>query len=1260
MAKEVLTHSERYVRKTNRIILIIGIITLFVFLFGILLLGADSEEVEDQYVPDSGIQEETNIAGEQTVDNNPEIEFDEAPDVERPITMAPNPVNMGQVVLGNEASNVITIGTNGKSAIKILSVDLEDAPFEGFSYETNCKDKELRGKTTCMITMKWLPTVAANVQNNFKIVWHETNVTGANAKHDEVPVFGSSVHKEDCNFCDTGVSGNAGANVITPDQNVRYAVGPDGKIIGVIDEDGIVRDANGNEIGRVNSDGMVLDKDGNIIGVASTSKLILDENGNVIGYVDAQGVAHDKQGNVVGTMLADGTIVDAEGNLIGKAVDYGYIYDDNGNIIGRVLEDGTAVDLDGNVIGKIDDKGNVIDAQGRVIGHVSKSGEVIFDEQGNPTGIVMPNGDIVNENGDVIGRIDENGNAVAVQKIGKRGSAAQMITDENGNIIGYVKDGKAYDFNGNEIGTVDAQGNVIDKNGKRIGQVTNTWHDLAIDENGKVIGYVDSDGTVGTINGDIVGYMNDKGEIIGQGLGEGIILGRKGKDVRLALDEKGKVIGYADEKGDFIDENGKVIGKVDQQGNIIDQQGNIIGRQGDRAALAINKNGKVIGYVNQKGLVRNYKGEIIGISDAAGTIRSFGMKIIGTIINKNLLPITPDGKVLGVINNRGEVVDAQQKVVGKMRPNGMVTDISGAKIIALGVQPGYVVNWGCDISLKLDKDGVVRQDDVDTKNRVYPDGTVWSEDGHFVGRTMMTGSVYDNECQYIGEANADGYVRDVNKKEVGCLNPDGTVLDLEEPRIKGHLVYPTAVMSSNWQKLGVLDANGTLKDSSGDLIGCVDGDGDVYDRNMAYLGTAVNAKYAFDFNGKLMGVFDQFGNVSMPNVDRPQIFMDNLIADKSMRIVGFAAPEISIFVDAEGRKIGHLFPDGNIYDATGAVVERLNGATEGYYGGKAGKLFKPSYVVDMDGRLLGKVNYDLNVFDFKGSFIGRVDAKGQMFDEKGRQVGGVVQQGAARSYNGVYLGYAVKQGRVVELEDVQDGDGKRYHKGEITGYVVPDGHVMNNGQIVGEVIPATIVADVFGQYAGFSNDHGVVIGRDGKSSTVLLPGGSSVMNHVPMKTGFVIDFSGKLIGKVLPTGMFVDLKNVEGGRVLADGKVISGEGKFLGEVLEGDVVIGNDDRVKGILGFDGNVYAGGNVIGHAITDGLAVDKQNNVIGRIFTIGNTILSSRGMYIGRLAANGRVLDLNNREVGFIKSNGSYVDADKKVTGYSLPEVARNRRN
>ena len=49
MAKEVLTHSDRYVRKTNRIILIVGIITLLVFLFGLMLLTTETPEEEQHY-----------------------------------------------------------------------------------------------------------------------------------------------------------------------------------------------------------------------------------------------------------------------------------------------------------------------------------------------------------------------------------------------------------------------------------------------------------------------------------------------------------------------------------------------------------------------------------------------------------------------------------------------------------------------------------------------------------------------------------------------------------------------------------------------------------------------------------------------------------------------------------------------------------------------------------------------------------------------------------------------------------------------------------------------------------------------------------------------------------------------------------------------------------------------------------------------------------------------------------------------------------
>ena len=51
MSKEVLTSSERYVRKTNRIILIVGITSFVVFLFGLLLLvSSGGETVEQQEV----------------------------------------------------------------------------------------------------------------------------------------------------------------------------------------------------------------------------------------------------------------------------------------------------------------------------------------------------------------------------------------------------------------------------------------------------------------------------------------------------------------------------------------------------------------------------------------------------------------------------------------------------------------------------------------------------------------------------------------------------------------------------------------------------------------------------------------------------------------------------------------------------------------------------------------------------------------------------------------------------------------------------------------------------------------------------------------------------------------------------------------------------------------------------------------------------------------------------------------------------------
>ena len=302
MSKEVLTHSESYVKKTNRIILAVGITSFIIFIFGVVLLIKSNKVVDDYEEPVFTDNDDAlNIGNTSPLTDN--LEFGIVDDGEVPITMTPDPVSMGQVVLGTEAKNVLTIGTNGKTAIKIDDVELAEPPFDGFTYEDNCTDEELRGEQTCNITMNWIPVIHGNVQNNFIISWHEANLTRSNAKSAKVPVEGSAIRKEDCNFCETALPQGAAsateqAKAEIAAKQVRNAVGPNGEVIGTIDEDGYVRDADGNIIGRMNANGLVVDDNGNVIGVGDNRKLVYDEFGNVIGHVNPDGTVVDKDGKL--------------------------------------------------------------------------------------------------------------------------------------------------------------------------------------------------------------------------------------------------------------------------------------------------------------------------------------------------------------------------------------------------------------------------------------------------------------------------------------------------------------------------------------------------------------------------------------------------------------------------------------------------------------------------------------------------------------------------------------------------------------------------------------------------------------------------------------------------------------------------------------------------------------------------------------------------------------------------------------------------
>ena len=179
--------------------------------------------------------------------------------------------------------------------------------------------------------------------------------------------------------------------------------------------------------------------------------------------------------------------------------------------------------------------------------------------------------------------------------------------------------------------------------------------------------------------------------------------------------------------------------------------------------------------------------------------------------------------------------------------------------------------------------------------------------------------------------------------------------------------------------------------------------------------------------------------------------------------------------------------------------------------------------------------------------------------------------------------------------------------------------------------------------------------------TAILPGGSTDKDLTILKRSSYLDYNGQVEGTVSVTGATLNKSNQINGRVLSDGSVVNEDGQLSGELIDGDIVINNEDKFVGYVMLDGSVKSkDGAKIGRLLSKELAIDDKNNILGRVFKIGATVLNNKGEYIGRVTSEGKVLNKKGENIGYIKNNGSYIDLDKKVSGYVLQEVAKNRRN
>ena len=243
----------------------------------------------------------------------------------------------------------------------------------------------------------------------------------------------------------------------------RYAFDNDDLYLGRVLENARVVNNKNEEVGIVSAEGYVLDK-GEKIGYAAYDMYIYNDEGKTIGYIDKNAMVKNFSGNKIGS-LNKGFVVNENDKLIGRINRDFWVIGPENSIAGEIRIDGKLYSLDGEMLGKVDKSGKIKDSQGNVIGTP------------NPLQYYLSGKKKVKPEGEADEEYD--GDKVASQK----------LSDDELSGFGSEIVGIALTPDGDYLGNIMSNGDVVDKNGNVIG--TKMDGGLIVDKNGNVIGVED-------------------------------------------------------------------------------------------------------------------------------------------------------------------------------------------------------------------------------------------------------------------------------------------------------------------------------------------------------------------------------------------------------------------------------------------------------------------------------------------------------------------------------------------------------------------------------------------------------------------------------------------------------------------------------------------------------------------------------------------------------------------------------------------------
>lgn len=1060
-----------------------------------------------------------------------------------------------------------------------------------------------------------------------------------------------------------------------------------------VDEDGFIRDQEGNAIGKlvegdaedlagytIGDDGEILDDEGDLVGrtevLPEKIQQMKDE------AAEQAGEAGDAGPRLPGLEALEGLTVDPTG----------LIYNEEGDTIGQLVE-GNPADLQGIAC---NENGEFLDDEGNVIGKaqihpdappIEEEIEGEFDEEGadeedieggaedNVDGVAGEIDDALDQGGEALEAVPELPGVEALE--GMEVNDEGQIVDEEGNVLGEVAEGDIDQIKGL---TVNDQGEVVDEDGNVLGRV-----ELAEGAAEKLA----------------------EAQEAAQGAADGLQ-----PDVRildgLKVNKKGKILnGDGEEIGELVDgDPSQCAGKkVNDKGEVLDKSGNVIGRveiiPGEAADEAMKELAEELGLeipedtpqlpdldildglkVNKKGQILNEDGEPIGELIEGDISQCAGKKVNdkGEVLDK-------DGKVIGKVQTlpqeaeetAEELQEEAEDGVPELPPldilEGLTVNKSGKLIDADGNFVGELIEGD---PKKLSKMGITCD----------AEGQFWDDKGHVIGRAQTVPQENaEEEAPFAGLegliVNKEGYVEDENgnivghvvegdaKKLVGrAVDEDGDILD-KKGSVVGHAERLQEEEQAEEEPVDLSVLAGKTVNKQGNVIGD-DGTpiGRLIEGNPKELaGKKIDANgQIWNDKGEVIGRCELIpeeerevrGEGPFAGLQGLHVIQDGQIADEEgnvvgtivegnpKRLVGLAVDEDGDIVDKYGNVKGHAEPLEEEEEEAPPDLSILDGLT----------LNKQGYLVGQDGIPVGRL-VEGNLADLAGR---KSDGEGQIHNDTGKVVGRcelIPENERVTKSEGPFAGLeglrVVKDGYVADEDGnvvgiIVEGNAKR-----LVGHAVDeDGDIIDkHGNVKGHADPwepeEEVEADLSALAGCTVNKAGNVVDGNGQILGRVTDGDpkSMVGKKVDGK-GQIWDSAGNVVGHAeLATGVDTSAEGpfsgFETATVAKDGTVQTPDGTIIGRIIEGDVkrLVGHKVDEDGEIS-DKN----GNTIGKA-ERWEPEEKQrriNPMAGRRVNKQGEVVDENGDVMGKLTAG----DLGHCVGLEIDDNGYVVDNDGNRVG------------